>query len=43
MGYLPSQFGVDIGTYEFCVSKFASGTVEDLAQTFVDMLKDLKK
>ena len=43
MGYLPSKLGVDIGTYESCVTEFEYGTAEKLADDFVNMLKDMKK
>ena len=42
MGYLPSQTGVQINCYEACVTKFAYGTAEKLADDFVSMLTDLK-
>ena len=42
-GYLPSKLGVEIGTYESCVSQFEYGTAEKLADDFVNMLKDMKK
>jgi hypothetical protein len=43
MGYLPSQRGVEIGTYESCVTEFEYGTAEKLADDFVNMLKDMKQ
>ena len=43
MGYLPSELGVQIGTYESCVSEFEYGTAEKLADDFVNMLTDMKK
>jgi len=42
MGYLPSQLGVEIGTYESCVSEFEYGTAEKLAEDFVNMLKEMQ-
>lgn len=41
-GYLPSQRGVEIGTYESCVTEFEYGTAEKLADDFVNMLKDMQ-
>ena len=37
-GYLPSKLGIEIGCYESCVTLFAPGTAEKLAQQFVEML-----
>ena len=42
MGYLPSKLGVDIGTYESCVTEFEYGTAEKLADDFVNMLKEMQ-
>jgi len=38
-GYMPSRLGFEIGCYEACVTQFAPGTAEQLAEDFVDMLK----
>ena len=43
MGYLPSELGVQIGTYESCVTEFEYGTAEKLADDFVNMLTEMKK
>lgn len=37
-GYMPSRFGIEIGCYESCVTRFAPGTAEALAEDFVSML-----
>ena len=42
-GYLPSELGVQIGTYESCVTEFEYGTAEKLADDFVNMLTEMKK
>ena len=39
-GYMPSQLGIQIGCYESCVTQFAPGTAEKLAEDFVDMLQE---
>ena len=39
-GYMPSQLGVQIGCYESCVTQFAPGTAEKLAEDFVNMLQE---
>lgn len=41
-GYMPDALGIEIGCYESCVTNFAPGTGEDLAQVFVDMLAQLQ-
>lgn len=42
MGYLPSQKGIEIGSYEACVTDFEPGTAEKLAEEFVKLLESLK-
>lgn len=42
-GYLPDARGIEIGCYEACVTNFAPGTGEELAQLFVDTLAELQK
>ena len=42
-GYMPDARGIEIGCYEACITNFAPGTGEELAQVFVDMLKELRK
>lgn len=42
-GYMPDPLGIQIGCYESCVTNFAPGTGEELAQAFVDMLAELRK
>ena len=37
-GYMPSKLGIEIGCYEACVTQFAPGTAEKLAEDFVAML-----
>lgn len=37
-GYMPSRLGIEIGCYEACVTQFAPGTAEALAEDFVTML-----
>ena len=41
-GYLPSRLGIQIGCYESCVTQFAPGTAEKLAEDFVSMLNDMQ-
>lgn len=38
MGYIPSKKGIEIGSYEACVSDFEPGTAETLAEEFVKLL-----
>ena len=38
MGYMPGQKGIVIGSYEACVTDFAPGTAETLAEEFVTLL-----
>jgi len=42
MGYLPHEYGCEEGFYEYHVTKFARGTAEDLAKTYVELLTELK-
>lgn len=42
MGYLPHLYGCEENFYEYDVTKFARGTAEDLAKTYVKILTDLK-
>jgi len=43
IGYLPSQAAYKYGSYEVDVTRFAPGTGETVADTYVSMLKELKK
>ena len=42
MGYIPHIQGCEESFYEYDVTKFARGTAEDLAVTYVDLLTQLK-
>ena len=42
MGYLPHIYGCEESFYEYDVTKFARGTAEDLAETYVEFLIKLK-
>ena len=42
-GYMPDPLGIEIGCYEACITNFAPGTGEELAQLFVDTLAELQK
>ena len=42
MGYLPHEYGCEEGFYEYDVTKFARGTAEDLAKTYVELLTEMK-
>ena len=42
MGYLPHEYACEESFYEYDVTKFARGTAEDLADTMVSMLTELK-
>jgi len=42
MGYLPHEYGCEQGFYEYDVTKFARGTAEDLAITYVELLTEMK-
>lgn len=42
MGYIPSKYGCENSFYEYDVTKFATGTAEDLAKTYVEMLTELQ-
>ena len=42
MGYMPSRKGIEIGSYEACVTDFAPGTAETLAEEFVKLLDAVK-
>lgn len=41
-GYLPSKLGWQLRCYEAQITRFASGTAEQLAQEYVDMLTEMK-
>ena len=41
-GYMPSKLGIQIGCYESCVTQFAPGTAEALAEDFVSMLNQMQ-
>lgn len=43
IGYLPSVAAYKYGSYEVDVTRFAPGTGEQVADTYVKMLKELKK
>ena len=42
LGYLPTEQAYDYKVYEGFVTKFVPGTAEALADTFLDMLRELK-
>ena len=42
MGYLPHEYACEEGFYEYDVTKFARGTAEDLAKTYVEILTEMK-
>lgn len=42
MGYLPHEYGCEESFYEYDVTKFARGTAEDLAKTYVELLTEMK-
>jgi hypothetical protein len=42
MGYIPHIQGCEESFYEYDVTKFARGTAEDLAVTYVELLTELK-
>lgn len=42
MGYLPHEYACEESFYEYDVTKFARGTAEDLAKTYVEILTDMK-
>ena len=42
MGYIPSLYGCENSFYEYDVTKFVTGTGEDVAKTYVEMLTELK-
>ena len=42
-GYLPSKFGWSLGCYESQITRFAPGTAEQLADTYVSLLKQMKE
>ena len=42
-GYIPDARGIEIGCYEACITNFAPGTGDELAQLFVDALAELQK
>jgi len=42
-GYLPSELGWRIRCYEAQITRFAPGTAEQLAEEYVDMLKEMKQ
>ena len=42
MGYMPSRKGIEIGSYEACVTDFEPGTAEILAEEFVKLLDAVK-
>ena len=41
-GYLPSELGWQIRCYEAQITRYAPGTAEQLAEEYVDMLKEMK-
>lgn len=42
MGYMPTPIGFEINSYESHVTDFARGTAEELADTFVNLLTEIK-
>ena len=42
MGYLPHEYACEESFYEYDVTKFARGTAEDLAKTYVSILAEMK-
>ncbi len=42
MGYMPHLYGCEEGFYGYDVTKFARGTAEDLAETYLDILTNIK-
>lgn len=42
-GYIPDPRGVEVGSYEACITKFEYGTGEKLAELFIDTLVNLRK
>ena len=42
MGYLPHLYACEENFYEYDVTKFARGTAEDLAVTYVELLTEMK-
>ena len=42
MGYMPHEYACEESFYEYDVTKFARGTAEDLAVTYVEMLTNMK-
>ena len=42
MGYMPHEYACEEGFYEYDVTKFARGTAEDLAKTYVQLLTEMK-
>ena len=43
LGYLPSMLGWKLRCYEAQITRFAPGTAEQLADEYVDMLKEMKR
>ena len=41
-GYMPSELGWELGTYESQISRFERGTAEKLAETYVDILTTMR-
>ena len=42
MGYMPHEYACEESFYEYDVTKFARGTAEDLAKTYVELLTEMK-
>jgi hypothetical protein len=42
MGYMPHEYACEESFYEYDVTKFARGTAEDLAKTYVQLLTEMK-
>ena len=42
MGYMPHEYACEESFYEYDVTKFARGTAEDLAVTYVELLTEMK-
>lgn len=43
MGYMPNLYGCEESFYEYDVTKFARGTAENLAETYVKILTDMQQ
>lgn len=41
-GYLPSELGWEVESYESMITRWARGTAEELAKEYVNMLTEMK-